>query len=68
MLEKLLPVTVTSVWKPAEPLPDAEVHTEDGRNAVISKASGKGKVYVVPGNVFQNPEITNILSTFDFNK
>ena len=66
VLEDIMPVSVRDRWGKAAPLPGVEVFKHNGRDAVISKTVGKGKVYVVLGNAIQDPTVTEVLNHYSF--
>ena len=66
VLEEILPVSVKDQWGSAVPLPGVEVFKHNGRDAVVSKAVGKGKIYVVLGNAIKDPSVTDVLNHYSF--
>ena len=66
VLEEILPVSVRDKWGKAKPLPGVDVFKYNGRDAVISKTVGKGKVCVVLGNAIQDPSVTDVLNHYSF--
>ena len=66
VLEDILPVSVKDPWGEASPLPGSEIFKHNGRTAVVSRMTGKGKVCVVLGNVIKDRSIADVLKHYKF--
>ena len=66
VLEDILPVSVKDKWGEATPLPDAKIHKHNGKDSIVWKNVGKGTVYVVLGNIVEDPSVADVLKYYKF--